>query len=312
MTAVSILRQLSRLRIFVAAALVFACLVGIAITYQIGFPPKSRQHNVGVASASALVDSSKSQVADLSAGAGSDAVSLAARASLLASLMATSPIKDDIAARGGVPANLLVATPPPSIGTASSPAPAVTSASASSSDPRASTLNISIPNVQAGQLPIIQVSTQARTEALAARIANAAFAALQADVSSVATADNVPTLQRLVVRALGPANSGVVSQGPGPLFGLLGAIGAFVLACAAILGVSSLAATWRAQSDLSEINDGQPIVTPMPASRQATASGSDAQRTRPGNVLPYGMIWRDVSSDSDPASDEVSSQRGRA
>ncbi|MGP0053179.1 MAG: hypothetical protein ACLPZR_30670, partial [Solirubrobacteraceae bacterium] len=64
MTLVTAIGRLRHPRLLALVAALLSCLAGIAIVYQIP-SLKARQHQVGVASATALVDSSKSQVADL-------------------------------------------------------------------------------------------------------------------------------------------------------------------------------------------------------------------------------------------------------
>jgi hypothetical protein len=213
-----------------ALALGCALLVGVAVTYRIP-SLKSRRHDVGIASASVLVDSSRSQLADLGATSGTDLNTLATRASLLASMMASSQFKDDIASRAGVLSRNLVVIPPAQVQPATTAAPAVTAGSPSS--PQASVVNVSIPNLQAGLIPLILVGTQASTASKAALLANASVAALEAEVSSVAAADHVPPLQQLTLRPLGPAASSTVNRGPGTLEGLLAGLAAFLVICAA-------------------------------------------------------------------------------
>jgi hypothetical protein len=213
-----------------ALALGCSLIVGVILTYRIP-SLKSRRHDVGIASASVLVDSSRSQLADLAATSGTDLNTLATRASLLASMMASSQFKDDIASRAGVLSRDLVVVPPAQVQPATTAAPAVTAGSPSS--PQASVVNVSIPNLQAGLIPLILVGTQASTASKAARLANASVAALEAEVSSVAAADHVPPLQQLTIRPLGPAASSTVSRGPGTLEGLLAGLAAFLVICAA-------------------------------------------------------------------------------
>ena len=213
-----------------ALALGCSLIVGVILTYRIP-SLKSRRHDVGIASASVLVDSSRSQLADLAATSGTDLNTLATRASLLASMMASSQFKDDIASRAGVLSRNLVVIPPAQVQPATTAAPAVTAGSPSS--PQASVVNVSIPNLQAGLIPLILVGTQASTASKAALLANASVAALEAEVSSVAAADHVPPLQRLTIRPLGPAASSTVSRGPGTLEGLLAGLAAFLVICAA-------------------------------------------------------------------------------
>jgi hypothetical protein len=292
---VAAMRRLGRRHLLLLAALILACLVGVVIPYRIGFPPslRSRQYQVGIASASALVDSTRSQLADLGADTGSDVGTLAYRASLLASLVTSSPIKDEIAQRAGVPANDLIATGPATVVGSDSPAPSVSNAPINESGPTASTLSVSVPTLPAGQIPVIQVNTQGPSPAIAASLANAAFAALQAEVNSVAGTDRIPALQRVVIRPLGPADAALASRGPGLLYGILGAVLTFVLACGAILGITSLRAAWRNESALE-----RGVLDPSEGSLEPCA---DDEPIRAGQVeLPID------SAEGDPVTgDEV-------
>jgi hypothetical protein len=239
------LNGLRRQRRLVIAALVLACLVGVAIPYRIGFPPQSRQQHVGIASASALVDSTRSQVANLGSAGGVQA--MAYRASLLASLLTTPSFTDQIARRAGIAPTDLIAKGPPTVPGPDGSAPPVSIPPVTGSNPQA-TISVSVPTLSTGQIPIIQVNTEAPTPAVAANLANGAFAALEAQISADASTDNIPADQRVLIRPLGPAAATAATRGPGPLLGLLGAVLTFVLACGAILAVSSLRASLRVES----------------------------------------------------------------
>jgi len=252
MSFVRALRELRRRPRLLIGAFMLALLVGVAIPYRLP-SMTSRQNQVGIASASALVDSARSQVADLGDSTGSDVGTLAYRASLLASLMTSEPLTDQIAQRAGIAPGDLIATGPSPIAASNSPAPAVSGASISSSSPKASTLTASVPTLASGQIPVIEINTQAPTPAIAAKLANGAFAALQAEINTVAGTDKVPALQRVVIRPLGPAAVSSASQGPGMLTGVGGAIAAFLVACGAILGISRLRAAVQRESALESM-----------------------------------------------------------
>jgi hypothetical protein len=281
-------RGLWRPRVMLAAAFVCAILVGVAVTRQIP-SLKTRQHEVGIASASALIDSSRSQLADLGLDTGSDVGTLAARASLLASLMATPDIENEIARIAGVPPDDLIANAPASAAAPGSPAPAAVT-TISPSNPSASIVNVSIPNLQAGLMPIILVGTRAPTPALAARLANASFTALADDVNSVAAAANVAAGHRLTVRQLGPAVSAVASSGPGLLDGVAAGLATFLLLCAAFLGVPAFrearrrAARAEAWSPASSSDFG---LGPWPSGQDAPEPGGFPERGAPQPVWPW-------------------------
>jgi hypothetical protein len=108
------LRELWRRRGVVAGVAVLAVIVGVLTTYSVTLPTtiETRQHQVALASASALLDTPSSQVVDLGGRSSAEGSTLPGRAALLASLLTTSPLKDDIAKRAGIdPRTLLASTP---------------------------------------------------------------------------------------------------------------------------------------------------------------------------------------------------------
>jgi capsular polysaccharide biosynthesis protein len=259
MELVAMLRVLWRHRMLVVVAALIAVLVGLAVAYRIGMPPKlaSRQYTVGVASLTALVDTPSSQVVDLGGKTGADIGTLSARASLLANLMTSSPIKDEIASRAGVAPDQLIAVSPAA-------APGAQGAGASgppdkTNDPKAKILTTKIPNLESGEIPIIAVTTQAPDADTAARLANESVAVLQAHLKTVAGIDNVPDARRVVVRQLGQARSATVSRGPARLMAVGAAIVVFGFGCLAILGIFALVNGWRRAAEL-EPGDDEPYV----------------------------------------------------
>ena len=90
MELVTILRELWRLRVLVLGIALLAMLVGMALAFRLP-SLESRKYEVGVATASVLVDTPNSQVIEV-APKGSD--TLAMRASLLANLMAEGVVED--------------------------------------------------------------------------------------------------------------------------------------------------------------------------------------------------------------------------
>jgi hypothetical protein len=251
------LRDLWAHRVLVSLAAVLAILASIFLSYRVAFPPRieSRQYHVGIASATALVDTPRSQVVDL--GGKDDTTNeggtLPSRASLLANLMASSPLKEEIARRAGVAPDKLIAIAPSGVGVPA-PTPLVSGATVTADDPKANVLTTNVLS-SAGQLPIIVVNTQAPDVAVAARLANGAIASLTDYLGTVAATDRVPSDRRLVVKQLGPASVATASRGPRRLFGLIAAIFVFGTACAMILFAPKLARGWRVAAALQRSQD---------------------------------------------------------
>lgn len=251
MEFVAMLRVLWRYRLLVGVAALLALLAGLSVAYRIGFPPKleSRQYNVGIGSVTALVDTPSSQIVDLGPDTGADIGTLSARASLLASLMTSSPIKDEIASRAGVAPDQLIAVSP-GAGPPGAAASGDSGGSVSAKNPKANILTAKVPSLESGEIPIIAVTTQAPDAAGAARLANESIAVLKAHLQTVAGLDQVPDARRVVVRQLGQAKSTTESRGPARTMALLAALLVFCVGCATILGVLALVRGWRRAAEM--------------------------------------------------------------
>jgi hypothetical protein len=241
MEFVAIVRMLWRFRVLVALAGVFALMTGFATLYRLGLPPSSREYQIGMGTASALVDTPTSQTVDLGGSTGANITTLASRANLLASVMTSSPIKDEIAHRIGVAPDKLLA------GDA-----AVGPPGAAPPGRDAITLAATVPAVESGELPIIAVKTQAPDRQLAERLANAAFEQLQSQLASVAGIDKVPDSRRLVVRRLGAATSQTIRRGPSTILGVAVFLVTLLVGCGLIVGTSAFVESWRRVSALEE------------------------------------------------------------
>jgi hypothetical protein len=257
MDAVTVLRLLWRQRLLLAVGIGLAVVVGIVMAYNVsGMPPKfeSRKYNVGIASAEMLVDSPKSQVADLGGGqALTDVGGLASRARLLSNLMAISPLKERIARRAGVNPRRLIATAP------SVDLPKAKNALDASSDgQKATTLTIDFNEV----LPIITANAQAPSPEIAARISTAAVEELKVYLKTVAATDKVPDARQLVISPLGPARFATVARGPRRLFAILAAVFIFGLWCAGLVFGTRLSRSWREAAAEEQRGAGAP---PQPA-----------------------------------------------
>lgn len=302
MDAVAILRLLWRRRLVVALGLVLAVACGIVMAYKVtpGLPPsfESRQYEVGIASAEVLVDSPSSQVADLGGGqAGIDVNGLTSRARLLANLMATSPLKDQIARRAGIAEASLI-TSVPTTGPALEPKPLDDKRRAS--HPRANKLTVTFNE----ELPIIAAEAQASTPQLAARISTAAVEELVAFRKTVAAADQVPDARQLVISPLGPARSATVSRGPRRLFAIVAFVFVLGLWCAGLVIVSRLARDWRRAA--AEEQGGEPDrpatvhrstapVDPSPPDPQRAGARARAPVSKPAPVRALSDRSADLS-----------------
>lgn len=278
MDAVTVLRLLWRQRLLLAVGIGLAVVVGIVMAYSVsGMPPtfESRQYKVGIASAEMLVDSPKSQVADLGGGqALTDVGGLASRARLLANLMAISPLKERIARRAGVNPRRLIATAP------SVDLPKQKNAlDAASEGQKATTLTINFNEV----LPIITANAQAPTPAIAARISASAVEELKAYLKTVAATDKVPDARQLVINPLGPARFATVARGPRRLFAILAALFVFGLWCAGLVFGTRLSRSWREAAAEEQRNARAPAQPAWGTAPHARRAGADLSELPPAS-----------------------------
>jgi hypothetical protein len=236
----SYVRLLWSRRWLTALVLVAAILVGVLVSYRVSLslPPRlhSRVHYLGQASAQVLIDTSHSQVADLNPDPTAPAGYLNGHATLLADLLATSPIDQTIAQRVHIPFNQLKVTPPTgSIVPPVKPSPLATAAQ--KSDSRAAgpyELTITVEP----DLPIIALTTVAPTPQQAQLLATASINVLTEHVNALATKQSVPTAERALVDQIGPPRAGPVARGPRKLLGLAAVVIVFLLGTFAIVAAT--------------------------------------------------------------------------
>lgn len=239
MDTVTILRDLWRHRVLVAAVAVLALLSGFAVLYKV---PRleSRRYHVGVASTRILVDTPSSQVVEI-APRGSE--TLGTRANLLASLMVDGVVKSAIAQRAGIKPSQLYAV---NTSDADSSTPAPDDRSVSKLTTRVVTDN------DGAQLPIIEVDAQARSETAAARLANAAVTGLRGYLDSKAALQRIPDAQRLQLDGLGTPQAYTAARGPTRVYALVATLLVFALGCAGVLGALALVRGWVEAVELEQ------------------------------------------------------------
>jgi hypothetical protein len=234
---IAFFRELRARRWLVAAGFAVAVAVGVLLVYRVslGFPPKfrTRQYYVGEASAQVLIDTPKSQIADLNPPG---ALVLYTRATLLADLIATAPVQQQIAGQIGVPAANLRITPP--AGSVVAPVKAsplgVAGAKAASASAAASPWQLTV--TIDPTLPIIAFAAQGPSAAGALSLATAAVDVLRQRVNSLAAGQRVPTNDQAVVNQIGPPVAGVAARGPRKLYGVAATVVVFMLICFVLVG----------------------------------------------------------------------------
>lgn len=229
-----------------------------------GLPPtvQSRQYEVGVASAAVLIDSQSSQSVDLGGGGKVkvDVAVLSARAKLLANLLVTRPLRDDIAMGSGLRPNRLITRLSSTTEPGAPPSPA-SDTTVDADDPDAGVLDLQTSET----VPIITVNAQAPSEQTAARLAASTITTLRRYLTSVAEQNRVPDVRQLVMRPLGRPVSALSQRGPSEKRGAFVFVVMLACWCAGILAVSGLRRAWR-----------------------QAAADEDAEERRGASSAPYG------------------------
>jgi hypothetical protein len=286
MTVVSTLRELTRLRRLVIVGALLALTAAIVMLYDVkpGLPPKfeSRHYEVGVASGAVLIDSQSSQAVDLGGGEVQvDVSSLAARAKLLANLLVTRPLRDDIANRSRVSPDTFITE----LSSTTEPGAAPAEAEAGTVRPDSPEANIIKLQTQEA-LPIITVNAQAPTEEAASRLATSTVAVLSDYLDSVAASNSIPDVRKLVMRRLGDPNSATSVRGPGKTSAAMLAIFLFGVWCAGLLALAGLSRAWtNAVAD----DAWKAVGADDPLAKLARERLADSEREASAAPLPVGV-----------------------
>jgi hypothetical protein len=240
------LRTLWTHRRWTLAAVLIGIIAAISTIYRIGVLPPSlepRSLEIGAASTKVLVDTPNSKVIDLRAGT-TDFQSLATRANLLANVMASAPVRAQIAERIGVAPDALVAE-----------APIIANVPRATTEPgsekRASDLVAQTDqyrlNIQANpQVPVINVYAQAPSASEAQGLADAAVDSLGAYLQSVAAEQRIPDAEQVRLEQLGRARGGVINDGAGIQMAILSFLFVAGLLAIAILAMVRIREGWDA------------------------------------------------------------------
>lgn len=234
MNLILALKELWRRRLLVALAVCAAAAISVLAIFQVSPSPPFVSKRVDVeahGSVEILVDSADSPIAD----ARRDLAGLTSRASVFARYIAGGNVIRRIAGATGIPVkqiDVAGATPLPG--------------EAPGAEEKLPLHPYGISIGQAGELPILSVSTRAPTVGEARALAAAAPAAIRQVVRSVQQQQGTPDRRRVQFRVLGPAQAARVDDALGKKIAL--ALFVFLLAVfiGLILGVPRFAAAWRA------------------------------------------------------------------
>lgn len=199
---------------------------GLLAAYRVSVAPpqvQSRATESGIATVQVLVDTPRPLLA-AARTTGDDTI--ATRAALLGSLLATDPVRHEIARGAGVETSKLgINEPYPGVPVAT---PLSQSAVERSGPPEPNVLTVAPTDPR---IPIVSITAQTRDPALAEPLAKSATAALESLVSGTDARGG----SAVAIKPLGPVQSQRITVEAGRLKAAIAAIVAFALWCVALI-----------------------------------------------------------------------------
>ncbi len=271
MNSVIFLKELWRRRLLVLLAFLFSAAVSVLIVYHVSASSpflEERNQIEAEGSIQVLVDSANSPIANARFELGG----LTARAGVFARLMSGGDVIRQVSKETGIPVKKIdVAGPMPLPGEA----PGISEGPA-----RENPYKIEV--TQQTELPILNVTTRAPTLAEARALAAATPRAMSQQIEAIQDEQETPEGKRVVLRRLGPAQTGVVDNSAGKKI----AIGVFFFLMAIfvtlIVGMPRFVRAWRA-ADIDSPAGGAvaaEVPEPEPEPKPEAAAESDAPKKR--------------------------------
>jgi hypothetical protein len=227
-------RTLFARRLALAAVVLIALAVGVLCAYKpSGFPPtlEARTAPGGVATKQILVESPRSPLTDLRG----ETEPQSQRTGGFAQLLASRTILEGIAEKTGIPVDAITVEGP-------FVEPANVPGIVRPSEARGLELldeekTYRLRFITPSNLPIVSIQARGPSPDEAAKLADGAFASLQAYLTPLAEQMEPKPTYPVLLRDLGPASSGISGGGMGKAALLLGFGGSLLLGLLAILGV---------------------------------------------------------------------------
>lgn len=237
--------KLWNVRTSVAIAFLLAVVITIWSQYDVRLAPPSlapRTMTMATATTQLVVDTPKSTMLDLSTDTYSF-MGLRNRAILLGSLVASSPVRDDIGRRVGIPGAVIEVAAPR---TPEQPRAVVgASADKKTTDLLRSNKQYRLSIQVDPTVPVLDIYAESPSADVSAALANAAVDSLKSYVSHVAKADGTPLDDQARLRQLGRASGAVINGGVSKQAAILVFLLAFTTGCAAALFVKGVRRDWR-------------------------------------------------------------------
>ncbi len=225
MELAEVLKVLWSRKPIVLAIVALAVLAGVAAKLSSRSAPK------GAATVQILVDSPSSALANLV----QNTTPLTARAAVLAQVMASQAVLEEIGKASGIPADRITAEGPYS--GSGEKLDVVTPSEARGNQLLAQNASYKLTYLAQENEPVITTSVQAPTAADAARLAAGVYPGVSAYIAGLQKTMNTPSAQRVTIRQLGPPQSGTVGAGSGSTVAAAAGLGVLLLGLLALVGI---------------------------------------------------------------------------
>ena len=243
--------MLWRLRRSVAVAFVFAVVVTVWSLYQLP-SMKPREMTMATATTQVVVDTPQSTMLDLKQDT-YDFTSLRNRAILFGNLIASSPLRDDIGKRAGIPGAVIEVAAPR---TPEQPRAVVGAlADKKTTDILKSNEQYRL-SIQANPtVVVLDIYAESPSAKTSAALANAAIDSLKSYLGQLAHEDSTPTGDQVQIRQLGRATGAVINGGISLQAGFLAFVLTFFAGCATAVFIHRVRHGWNtaAMAELTEI-----------------------------------------------------------
>jgi hypothetical protein len=239
------LRELSRHHLGLALSLAFSAFLALSVGFHVSLAPPAltkRSVDIGSASTQVLVDTPKTILLDPKRGTG-DFTAMTDRAILIGNVMAGLPVRQFIAARAHIPADVIETSTPL---TADQPRPvAGPEGQKHTSDLFKSTDEYRL-NIQVNPtVPVLSVYAQAPSAEAAESLANAAVDGTRDYLQATARSTAVPDRDQIRLTQLGHAQGKTVDKGARVQAVVLAFCFSLAFCCATLLFFSRVRRGWR-------------------------------------------------------------------